>query len=211
MLEVHNITVHNMENTHFIRFTFVSSFIIFFMGIQALAEQSDSLLHSFNLERMSIQQTGMQTLGIWALTNIAIGTYASMTTSGERQSFWQMNAGWNIVNAGIAGMGYFSQSIPTTLSATIHEQSSIETLLAFNAGLDIAYIIGGLYMKEKANTSDTPERLRGFGNAIMLQGAFLFIFDAILYGVHAHHGSSLPTIIQSMYISTQGIGLNITF
>ncbi|MFZ9977797.1 MAG: DUF6992 family protein [Candidatus Kapaibacteriota bacterium] len=200
-----------MENTHFIRFTFVSSFIIFFMGIQALAEQSDSLLHSFNLERMSIQQTGMQTLGIWALTNIAIGTYASMTTSGERQSFWQMNAGWNIVNVGIAGMGYFSQSIPTTLSATIHEQSSIETLLAFNAGLDIAYIIGGLYMKEKANTSDTPERLRGFGNAIMLQGAFLFIFDAILYGVHAHHGSSLPTIIQSMYISTQGIGLNITF
>lgn len=181
------------------------------MGIQALAEQSDSHLHSFNLERMSIQQTGMQTLGIWALTNIAIGTYASMTTSGERQSFWQMNAGWNIVNAGIAGMGYFSQSIPTTLSATIHEQSSIETLLAFNAGLDIAYIIGGLYMKEKANTSDTPERLRGFGNAIMLQGAFLFIFDAILYGVHAHHGSSLPTIIQSMYISTQGIGLNITF
>ena len=181
------------------------------MGIQALAEQSDSLLHSFNLERMSIQQTGMQTLGLWALTNIAIGTYASMTTSGERQSFWQMNAGWNIVNAGIAGMGYFSQSIPTTLSATIHEQSSIETLLAFNAGLDIAYIIGGLYMKEKANTSDTPERLRGFGNAIMLQGAFLFIFDAILYGVHAHHGSSLPTIIQSMHISTQGIGLNITF
>ncbi|MFM6955590.1 MAG: DUF6992 family protein [Ignavibacteria bacterium] len=200
-----------MENTHFIRFTFVSSFIIFFMGIQALAEQSDSLLHSFNLERMSIQQTGMQTLGIWALTNIAIGTYASMTTSGERQSFWQMNAGWNIVNAGIAGMGYFSQSIPTTLSATIHEQSSIETILAFNAGLDIAYIIGGLYMKEKANSSDTPDRLRGFGNAIMLQGAFLFIFDAILYGVHAHHGSSLPTIIQSMHISTQGIGLNITF
>jgi hypothetical protein len=181
------------------------------MNMNALAEQTDSLLQTFTMERISIQKTGMQTLGIWALSNIAIGTYASLTTSGERQSFWQMNAGWNIVNAGIATMGYFSQTYPMTLSATLQEQHSIETILAFNAGLDLAYIIGGLYMKEKANTSDNPERLRGFGNAIMLQGAFLFIFDAILYGVNVHHGKELPSIIQSLTISQQGIGLNIAF
>lgn len=153
----------------------------------------------------------MQTLGLWALTNIAVGTFASFSSKGETQAFWQMNAGWNIINAGIAGMGYFSQTIPNTLLGTIQEQHSIETILAVNAGLDLAYIIGGFYLKEKAKTADNPERLRGFGNAIILQGAFLFAFDAILYAVNAHHGTSLSPIIQSLSLSPQGIGFNVTF
>lgn len=181
------------------------------MSISASAEQYDSLLQSFNMERIAIQKTGMQTLGLWALSNIAIGSIASFSTSGEKQAFWQMNAGWNIVNAGIAGMGYFSQTIPATLSATIQEQHSIETILAVNAGLDLAYIIGGFYLKERAKSSANPERLQGFGNAIILQGAFLFAFDAILYGVNVHHGKELMSIVQSISISPQGIGLNITF
>lgn len=200
-----------MENRLFMRFTIV--ICIFLCGIQipAFADSTDSLLKTFNMERISIQKTGMQTLGIWALTNIAVGTFASLSTKGESQAFWQMNAGWNIINAGIAGMGYFSQSIPNTLLGTLQEQHSIETILAVNAGLDIAYIIGGFYLKEKAKTSDIPERLQGFGNAIILQGAFLFVFDAILYAVNAHHGKSLSPIIQSLSMSPQGIGFNVTF
>lgn len=181
------------------------------MSISASAEQYDSLLQSFNMERIAIQKTGMQTLGLWALSNIAIGSIASFSTTGEKQAFWQMNASWNIVNAGIAGMGYFSQTIPATLSATIQEQHSIETILAVNAGLDLAYIIGGYYLKERAKSSPNPERLQGFGNAIILQGAFLFAFDAILYGVNVHHGKELMSIVQSISISPQGIGFNITF
>ncbi len=181
------------------------------MSITAFAEQYDSLLQTFNLERIAIQKTGMQTLGLWALSNIAIGSLASFSKTGEQQAFWQMNAGWNIVNAGIAGMGYFSQSIPSSLSETILEQHSIETILAVNAGLDLAYIIGGLYLKERAKSSDNPERLRGFGNAIILQGAFLFAFDTILYGVNVHHGKELVRILQTISITPQGIGMNITF
>lgn len=181
------------------------------MSISASAEQYDSLLQSFNMERIAIQKTGMQTLGLWALSNIAIGSIASFSTTGEKQAFWQMNAGWNIVNAGIAGMGYFSQTIPTTLSASIQEQHSIETILAVNAGLDLAYIIGGFYLKERAKSSANQERLQGFGNAIIVQGAFLFAFDAILYAVNVHHGKELISIVQSISITPQGIGLNITF
>lgn len=211
MFDAIKITVHSMENKHFIKFTIVSCFFMICMSISAFAEQYDSLLQSFNMERIAIQKTGMQTLGLWALSNIAIGSIASFSTSGEKQAFWQMNAGWNIVNAGIAGMGYFSQTIPATLSATIQEQHSIETILAVNAGLDLAYIIGGFYLKERAKSSANPERLQGFGNAIILQGAFLFAFDAILYGVNVHHGKELMSIVQSITISPQGIGLNITF
>lgn len=169
------------------------------------------MLNAFNAQRVSIQQTGMQTLGLWALSNITIGTIAAFSTKSEEQAFWQMNAGWNIVNIGIAGIGYFSQSMPTTFQATLHEQQSIETLLAFNAGLDIAYIIGGCYLREKAHTSEQSERLRGFGNAIIIQGAFLLLFDAILYGVHAHHGSELPMIMNAINLRHNGIGLNINF
>jgi hypothetical protein len=201
----------SMLSTYFIRFTIVYCCIIFGIVTTAFAEQTDSLLQSFNMERISIQQKGMQTLGLWALSNIAIGTYASFSTSGERKAFWQMNAGWNIINAGIAGLGYFNQTMPNSLSGTIHEQQSIETILAVNAGLDIAYILGGLYLTEKSKTSEQSELLRGFGNAIMLQGAFLFVFDAVLFAVNAHHGKDLHNILQSVNISQQGIGFNITF
>lgn len=200
-----------MENRLFIRLTIVLCIFMCGIHVMAFAESTDSLLNTFNLERTSIQKTGMQTLGLWALTNIAVGTFASLSTTGETQAFWQMNAGWNIINAGIASMGYFSQSIPNTLLGTIQEQHSIETILAVNAGLDIAYMIGGLYLREKAKTADNPDRLRGFGNAIILQGAFLFVFDTILYAVNAQHGKELSPIIQSLNISPQGIGFNITF
>jgi len=171
----------------------------------------DSVLQTFNAERISIQQTGMQVLGSWALANIIIGGINSTQTHGESSAFWQMNAGWNIVNASIAGFGYFTQSMPTTLSGTIAEQHSIETLLAVNAGLDLAYIVGGFYLREKAKTSDQETRLRGFGNAIILQGAFLLLFDAALYAANAHHGKQLQSIIQSISLTSNGIGLNISF
>ena len=200
-----------MENRLFMRFTIVICIFICGIHIPAIADSTDSLINTFNLERVSIQQTGMQTLGLWALSNIAIGTFASLSTKGESQAFWQMNAGWNIINAGIAGMGYFSQSIPNSLLGTIQEQHSIETILAVNAGLDIAYIVSGFYLKEKAKASNNPERLNGFGNAIILQGAFLFFFDAILYAVNAHHGKSLEPILQTISMSPQGIGFNVTF
>ncbi|MGA1249204.1 MAG: DUF6992 family protein [Candidatus Kapaibacteriota bacterium] len=172
---------------------------------------SDSVLQSYNMERISIQKTGMQILGTWALTNIIAGGIASSKSQGETSAFWQMNAGWNIINAGIAGIGYFTQSMPNTLAGTVAEQHSIETLLAVNTGLDIAYILGGLYLREKAHNSEQSERLRGFGNAIMMQGAFLLLFDAALYAVNAHHGKTLESILQSVSISSNGIGMHISF
>lgn len=172
---------------------------------------SDSVLQSFNMERISIQQTGMQVLGTWALANIVIGGLASTHTQIENKAFWQMNAGWNLVNASIAGFGYFTQSMPNSLSGTISEQHSIETLLAVNAGLDLAYIIGGLYLRERAKTSSQGDRLRGFGNSIILQGAFLLVFDAALYAANAQHGNKLQSIIQSISLTNNGIGMSISF
>ena len=171
----------------------------------------DSILQGFNIERISIQQTGMKILGTWALTNILAGGIASSQTQGESSAFWQMNMGWNLVNASIAGFGYFTQSMPTDLAGTLSEQHSIETLLAVNAGLDIAYILGGLYLREKAKSSEQTDRLRGFGNSIIIQGAFLLLFDTALYSVNAHHGKELHTLLQSVSISSNSIGLTIPF
>lgn len=176
-----------------------------------MSMSSDSVLQSFNLERISIQQTGMQVLGTWALANIVIGGLASTHTQIENKAFWQMNAGWNLVNASIAGFGYFTQSMPNSLSGTISEQHSIETLLAVNAGLDLAYIIGGFYLRERAKTSLQADRLRGFGNSIILQGAFLLLFDAALYAANVHHGNKLQSIIQTISLTNNGIGMSISF
>ena len=43
-------------------------------------------------------------------------------------------------------------------------------------GLDVAYIISGLIIK---NSKSNVYQNQGFGNSIMLQGGYLLLYDAI--------------------------------
>ncbi|MCB9114630.1 MAG: hypothetical protein H6639_06730 [Caldilineaceae bacterium] len=51
---------------------------------------------------------------------------------------------------------------------------NLRRLLWFNAGLDVLYVAGGLALFRRAD-----ETQRGHGAGIVLQGLFLFKFDAI--------------------------------
>jgi len=63
-----------------------------------------------------------------------------------------------------------------------------ENLYLINAGLDVLYIGGGFLMRHLANRSvKSYDLLRGYGNAVILQGAFLLVFDAVMYGVVNSH------------------------
>ena len=48
----------------------------------------------------------MIVLGSWAALNIASGFIIAGQTQGEAKYFWQMNAYWNLINGGLAVMGY---------------------------------------------------------------------------------------------------------
>jgi hypothetical protein len=73
---------------------------------------------------------------------------------------------------------------------SIREHESIRRILLFNAGLDVGYMATGLYLRERANRAENSERLRGYGNSLLLQGAFLFTFDLIMFAVHGSMSDS---------------------
>jgi hypothetical protein len=58
-----------------------------------------------------------------------------------------------------------------------------------NAGLDLGYIGLGLWMQERGQRPgiDNAARLRGWGNAILVQGGFLLAYDLVAFVAHARH------------------------
>jgi hypothetical protein len=163
---------------------------------------------------MKINETAMLVLGSWAAGNILVGTYGNFKASGEAKYFHQFNAAWNIVNLGIAAFGYFnavnSDPIAMTNVEIIKDFNSLQNLLLLNAGLDVAYIATGFYLKERSKNSSSSERLRGYGNSLLLQGGFLLAFDIALYFIHQSNADiNLYPHLESFLAGGAGVGINL--
>jgi hypothetical protein len=146
-------------------------------GAQGLAD-----LEVINQTRLDYNQQGMLILGTWAVVNLILGAVASFRTHGQTQAFHQMNAYWNVVNLGIAAYGYWQASQAAVLNfwEVLVEQQQIEKVLLANSALDFGYIALGLYLIERGRRLE-KDKWVGFGKSIVLQGAFLLLFDVILY------------------------------
>ena len=124
--------------------------ISLFLAGNSMAQQNfnDSIAYSRN----NITQKAMITLGSWAAVNIASGFIVAGQTQGESKYFWQMNAYWNLINGGLAIMGYINARKAMARKYDLAEnesaQLSMEKLYAFNFGLDLAYIATGFYLRE---------------------------------------------------------------
>jgi hypothetical protein len=179
--------------------------IVVFIAFEASAQS----LEDYNQQSNKYTRQGMLILGSWALINIASSPIMSANSTGSDKYFHQMNGLWNSVNLIIAGFGYYqamtSDVSALSLSESLAEQSKIEKTLLFNAGLDLAYMAGGLYLLERSKSQDS-DRLKGYGQSIIMQGAFLFAFDLILYSVHAHHSDKLLQFVEKLALSPYGIG-----
>ncbi|GIV45588.1 MAG: hypothetical protein KatS3mg036_0406 [Ignavibacterium sp.] len=192
---------------------FYISIFLFFFTLSANA-QSDSLLKDFHLERMNINESSMLVLGSWAVGNILVGTYGNFKASGEAKYFHQFNAMWNLVNLGIAAFGYFNavNSDPSSMTnlEILKDYNSLQSFLLLNAGLDAAYIMTGFYLKERAKNSSSAERLKGYGNSLLLQGGFLLLFDVTLYFIHQNNANiNLYPNLESLLAGGFGVGINL--
>ena len=153
--------------------------------------------------RLNKQRQGMLVLGTWALGNMAVGALRLSHTSGENKAFQQMQIGWSAVNLGIATLGYFStlKVDPSGWDTyqSVQEHYKIQKILLFNAGLDVGYMLGGAYLMERGQREvKNAERLRGFGRSILIQGAFLFVFDLSLHSILSSDNQKLkPLLTQS--------------
>lgn len=172
---------------------------------------------TINLEQsihhhMSMQKTGMIILGSWGLGNALTGGIGMLKSQGETKYFHQMNLGWGLINASIAGLGYFSAlktggQIGEWLDLFQQNQSMQRTLL-LNAGLDVGYIMGGLYLVERSRRPEiNQQRLKGFGKSIVLQGAFLLAFDGLMAWQFLREGKEIFELLST----ADGLGLSIKF
>ena len=115
---------------------------------------------------------GMGTLNGWALANITTGTLLALQEDDPQQAaFHQMNAGWNTVNLALA--------TTSLLRDRPVEPQKLARVFWINAGLDVGYMAGGLLLRQRGLSQERPE-LVGWGDAILLQGGFLLVFDGVM-------------------------------
>ena len=189
-------------------------FLILFISCMSLVAwaQSAGKLAQFDQARLSHQKKAMLVLGGWAAGNVGAGLILRSRRSGEDRYFHEMNALWNGVNLGIAAAGYWSAThagaSPDVYSA-LREHYSFEKILLLNAGLDVGYMAGGFYLMERAkNTGKRPERLRGYGKSIVVQGAFLFAFDLANYFISHSREHEAKLLLGA---TPDGVGLLLHF
>ena len=178
-------------------------------GVWGQSATTDLL--TYNEASLAHQRTAMLTLGGWALTNIGAGLALRGATDGSTRHFHEMNALWNTVNLAIAGFGYYSAVTADPsgwgLATSLSKHQNFQKILLFNAGLDVGYVLGGLYLTERAKRPDAEgDRLRGFGRSIMLQGGFLFAFDLVNYFIASKLNGALP-----LQLGATGDGLGIFY
>ncbi len=170
---------------------------IFFSLLLYSQNDADNLAR-FQEEHLQIQKKGMLVLGAWAISNFAASGYSMSQTSGVPYYFHQMNVFWNTVNAGLAVSGYLGASNPeliTGSSEMLMKYNSFSKILLFNAGLDMAYMATGLFLRERGkNITKHSNRFKGYGNSLLLQGGFLFAFDVVLFLVNE---SSMNNFLES--------------
>ena len=182
------------------------------MALAKMIFAQQNNLQVFNQQKNSINQKGFILLGSWSAANILYGSIAANKADGSNKHFHQMNAMWNAVTLGLVSVGYFSgrKNKVLSFSETLKQQSSVEKVFLLNAGLDVAYIAGGLYLVEKSKADiKNGDRNKGFGNSIIVQGSALLLFDAIMFGVHQHHGKQLYKLAEKVEVATTANGLGV--
>ena len=182
------------------RSVFLTLMCSFMLSIDQL-EAQDPQAELFD-EHINSMQVGMTTLGGWALSNMVIGGVARQYTSGTQRYFHEMNAGWNAVNLGIAALGYLTlpEVAPETGLEALNDLNRTDHVLIFNAGLDLAYMALGYGLMEYGRRLDSV-RYIGYGQSLLLQGAFLFAFDAALAYMHSDLTGRLR-----LYLIPTGLG-----
>jgi len=170
-------------------------------------------LLEFNQKRLQTDKRLMLGLGSWAGANFLVsGVGWATVPKGEAHYFHQMNVLWNTVNIGLAIPGYFNakKSNPNlTFDNSILIQHKTEKIFLINTGLDVAYLSAGLLLRSNAKINLTKrDQFNGYGNSLLMQGGFLFLFDLTAYLLHNQHAKkSLNKMMNTFDISSSGLGI----
>lgn len=174
-------------------------------------------LNSVNRKHDNISKKGLLVLSGWSVLNITSGLIGQQRTGGAEEEFHKRNVLWGGVNLGISQLSYWSihrkRSKTYNLEQTLKRTETSEKLFLFNTGLDFAYIVYGLYTRERATkyTGEKRDRLKGTGASLIVQGTFFTFFDGTLYLLHARNSNRLTKKLSTISLSVSGEGLSLTY
>lgn len=185
---------------------------VVFSGSRAFS-QSQADLNTYNRQKNKITKNGMKVLAGWSAANVIYSAIATGQSSGTSLYFHQMNVMWGGINLGIAALGYLGTKNKDGLSLiqSLKQQAGVEKTYLFNAGLDVAYIASGLYLKEKAKTRikiENRQKEKGYGESIILQGAALLLLDGVMFTLHNSHGKKLYKMMDKVQVGATGNGIS---
>lgn len=164
--------------------------LLVFAFLPSLAQ--DQIYTDFYQKSLRNNNTGMYVLGSWAVANLVIGGVGWNQNSGDTKYFHQMNFFWNTVNLSIAGFALYNNLSGSfedlTNEMMVQNHYKIEKLYLINGGLDLAYIGTGFLLKNLSQKKEKNKNLlKGYGNSLILQGSFLLVFDAVMWGIQRNH------------------------
>ena len=200
-----------------LRYLLILLIIVFSTGVSSAQINFRDTAKEYNKQRLLINLKGMQVLGGWGIANVALGTAGYFAAKEDEWKYFHgMNAAWGLINTGIAGYGIArvkKQALerPDLNKAYQHYRQDKKVLM-INMGLDAVYIGAGYYLMSLSNTDhNNPQQYRGFGRAVMIQGAFLLAFDNILLLSHNKYSGRWATILDEVRFTGGGLSYVHTF
>ncbi len=134
----------------------------------------------------SLQRQLSRNLLVWSALSVGIGVALLPDIFSWSTPFWRgvglQGVVWGVIDAGIAVFGLVALrrrrarlDDPYAPQSAEREARKLRKLLLVNAGLDVLYIAGGVALTLTFGSGDGFARGNGVG--IVVQGAFLLLFD----------------------------------
>jgi hypothetical protein len=174
----------------------------------------DSLKNYTNM-RIHNTSSGMGVLGGWGALNLASGAIGwSNSTTNESRYFFEMNTIWGAANFGTALVTYAGlqreRKKHYTAAEELQRQEKLKKIFLVNGAFDIVYLGAGAYLKIAGDSRNSPI-MKGFGESVLIQGAFLLIFDGAMYHAEKGNESKLRTFLEKHPITFDGKRVGIVF
>lgn len=213
----HNLMGSNKNSLRTIHFKYLIIGISILCLVIPATVQGQPEYTAYYGKSLGMNNIGMGVLGGWALANISLGAYGWSQTTGQESYFHQMNLFWNAINLSIAGFSIYGNlsSDYTLLSGNelLDMQSKTQRIFLINGALDVGYVATGFFLKYLAPRYPKNElRLQGYGNSVILQGSFLFVFDLVMVGLHrSHRAGFLDQLAFAPMENAWGMALSLNF
>lgn len=179
--------------------------------------QQPSLYDSVRFRHDRISSGALVTLMGWSAASIGSGFVGKNNSTGDVREFHRRNITFGSINLAISGLGLWRVHSEArrryTPGQTVKRLNATQRILLFNAGLDLAYVAYGLYTRERAfrYTGAKADKLRGTGNSLLVQGAFLTVFDFVQYALQRRNAKRLDGRLETLSFAPTENGLGLVY